>query len=530
VSTRDTQPAITQPYDEEAAQRLADEDLDTVLDTRPLPDALTSGPSKGRPELMASIGHIGRYALKYVVGEGGLGTVYAAHDPLLSRLIAIKTLNVDLPAADREQFNALFLNEAKAAGSLSHPHIVTTYDAGTSDQGTYIAMELLRGKDLRQLLAMGWRPTPAQAALIVRRVADALSYAHHKGVIHRDIKPANVFMVGRTQPRVLDFGIARIRQVESLAQRDDPQSRFQELIGGSPYYMAPEMVRQQAVDRRVDVYALGVVLYEMLVGQRAFGGNSLEDIAQEVLDKAVPLAHELNPAVPASLSEIVARAMHRDLDQRTRSARRLAGELRDWLHSVGADVGQAKATRLPGQDSATRDWRPLWWTLAGVGWAAALGVGGWMFWQSRAVKPVATDEAPLVAKAMATPARPQASTMAPAAPVAPVAPVAVPVPVPVTPTVATTVPAEAPKGMPAPATAAPASPTAAVAMGTVRLSVEPWAEVWVDGKSMGLTPPLTQLKLPAGAHKLQLRNGDLSPSELTVTVPAGKYVTVQHRF
>src|SRR5690606_23084889 len=122
-----------------------------------------------------------------VIGQGGLGTVYAAHDPLLSRLIAIKTLHVDLPAADREQFDALVLNEAKAAGSLNHIHIVTMYDAGPSEHGTYIAMELLKGRDLRQLMAMGWKPTPAQAALIVRRVADALSYAHHKGVIHRDI-------------------------------------------------------------------------------------------------------------------------------------------------------------------------------------------------------------------------------------------------------------------------------------------------------------------------------------------------------
>src|SRR5574343_1344729 len=106
------------------------------------------------------------------------------------------------------------------------------YDAGMTEQGTaYIAMEMLRGKDLRQLLAMGWKPTPAQAALIVRRVADALSYAHHKGVIHRDIKPANIFMVSRTQPRVLDFGIARITHQHDGAG---------DIAAGSPYYMAPE--------------------------------------------------------------------------------------------------------------------------------------------------------------------------------------------------------------------------------------------------------------------------------------------------
>ena len=119
---------------------------------------------------MPSIGHIGRYALKYVVGEGGLGTVYAAHDPLLSRLIAIKTLNLEISADEREAFNALFLNEARAAGGLSHPHIVTVFDAGISNHGgdnsAYIAMELLKGRDLRQLRLEGWRPTAMQAALL----------------------------------------------------------------------------------------------------------------------------------------------------------------------------------------------------------------------------------------------------------------------------------------------------------------------------------------------------------------------------
>ena len=170
--------------------------------------AFATNPQNPTEEQMPTVGHIGRYALKYRIGEGGLGTVYAAHDPLLSRLIAIKTLNLELTVEERESFNALFLNEARAAAGLSHPHIVTVFDAGTSDNSAYIAMELLKGRDLRQLREEGWRPTPEQAALIVRRVADALAYAHTKGVVHRDVKPANIFMVGRTQPRVLDFARA----------------------------------------------------------------------------------------------------------------------------------------------------------------------------------------------------------------------------------------------------------------------------------------------------------------------------------
>ena len=159
---------------EDEVELAAADDPDTVALTRPLPESDRIDPAKLRPDQLPSIGHIGRYALKYKIGEGGLGTVYAAHDPLLSRLIAIKTLHVDLPQADRARFDALFLNEARAAGSLNHTHIVTVYDAGTSERGPYIAMELLKGKDLRQWLQSGWRPTPAQAALIVRRVADPI--------------------------------------------------------------------------------------------------------------------------------------------------------------------------------------------------------------------------------------------------------------------------------------------------------------------------------------------------------------------
>ena len=362
MSTHPSQPAVTQPHEVDA-DRLVIDDVDTISETRPLPEPDPAELRRVRPESLPTIGHIGRYALKYVIGEGGLGTVYAAQDTLLSRLIAIKTLNVHLPAAEREQVDKLVLHEARAAAGLNHPYIVTVHDAGTSEQGSYIAMELLKGRDLRHLLSMGWKPTPQQAALIVRRVADALSYAHHKGVTHRDIKPANIFMVGRTQPRVLDFGIARIRQVEALAQRDDEASRFQELIGGSPFYMAPELVRREAGDQRVDVYALGVVLYEMLTGRRAFTGGSLDEIADAVLHQPVAPVHAVNPEIPQALSDIVAWAMHRDVSQRCRSARSLSHALRDWLD--GLDNGPVPASEAGQRRRRQGAWwrQPLVWFM-----------------------------------------------------------------------------------------------------------------------------------------------------------------------
>src|ERR1700712_5510886 len=264
-----------------------------------------------------SIGHVGRYALKTILGKGGLGTVYAAWDPLLSRTVALKTLHIDADPAARESLDALFLNEARAAAGLSHPHIVTVFDAGPSDTGVYIAMERLQGQDLRHLLLQGVRPGPIEAAQVVRRVADALAYAHRKGVVHCDVKPANIFMTGRTHPKVLDFGIARI------AHRDATPS-LEGVVAGSPYYLAPEQIDGRSVDRRRDVYSLGVVLYELLVGKKPFEGKSLEEITRAVKSAAVVPAHRVSPKVPLGLSTIAARAMARDPAQRYPSARYLS--------------------------------------------------------------------------------------------------------------------------------------------------------------------------------------------------------------
>ena len=487
----------------------AADEADHSLDTRPLPPPTPLISDHQAPQALPTIGQIGRYDLKFLIGEGGLGTVYAAYDPVLSRLIAVKTLHVDLPQDDLPAFNAMFLHEARAVASLSHPHIVTVHDAGVSEHGAYIAMALLKGKDLRQLLAMGWRPTPAQAALIVRRLADALAYAHQRGVEHRDIKPANVFMTGRTQPCILDFGIARIRQTERLGPKDDPESRLQEMVGGSPYYMAPEQVRREALDARVDVYALGVLLHELLTGRRVFGGDSLEAIAEAVLHAEVSSPDQLNPAVPASLSDIVMRAMHRDPGQRIRSARRLAQELRAWL-VVQDEARRVSRAQPPVAADGGRARRGLGW-LAGAGWAMALLGLGWGWWQHH------TDQSSLAEAPPLTQAQTQMQTQGPTQE---------PVPPPSAMASAPTslAPDEEPQTTPPPAVEAP------VTTGRVRLAVSPWGEIWVNGVFQGVTPPLNQLELPAGEHEILVRNGASPDRRVRITVEAGQTVRIQHQF
>lgn len=280
------------------------------------------------PETRPTTGHVGRYTLKETIGEGGMSRVSAAFDPILSRELAIKVLH--LPAGMRGTLGELILNEARAVGALNHPGIVTVYDAGVSDQGPYVAMERLNGCDLRRLLAEGWRPEHERAAKTVRRVADALAYAHDKGVVHCDVKPANIFMVDRRRPKLLDFGIAR-------ATHGGGAAALRGLITGSPYYLPPEQLRGQDADPRSDIYALGVVLYELLTGVKPFEGETLQAITQAVLHAPVVPAHVANPTVPATLSRIVARAMERRPTERFASAREMSHALRQWTLREEAD-------------------------------------------------------------------------------------------------------------------------------------------------------------------------------------------------
>ncbi len=540
---------------------------------------------------MPTIGHIGRYALKYQLGSGGLGTVFAAHDPLLSRLIAVKTLNVEIKEEERESFNTLFINEARAAGGLSHPHIVTVFDAGISDNRAYIAMELLKGRDLRQLRQEGWRATPAQAALIVRRVADALAFAHSKGVIHRDIKPANIFMVGRTQPRVLDFGIARVAH-----QHEGGDS----MPGaGSPYYMAPEQVRRQPADRRADVFSLGVVLYELLTDVKPFQGQTLKEITTAVLTHEPALASKIDNTVPKALADIAARAMAKDPEQRFRSARSFARELRQWLDANPVAPEAETTTPVPAPAAPRRRRAAL---VASVGLAVVALLAAGLWWQSTLVTPrsavalVPTHQGRSDAAAPAQAPVAQAAPIVTPAPTMP-APVAMPVAVAVAASASSTTAADAlllativPTTMvppmhspfaPAandPAAAATTTPTrhvelasasvaanggapitkesakdrrarearereakdreaqlaatalVAPATGTVKIAISPWGQVEVDGSPSGAAPPLTELRLAEGRHQIVVRNGDFTPYITSVNVAGGQVISLRYKF
>ena len=535
---------------------------DFGVDSQPAgPDSglMDSQPAPMDVELERSptLAHIGRYAVKGQLGAGGLGQVHEAWDPLLSRTVAVKTLQFNVADGERVALDGLFLNEARAAAGLSHPHIVTIHDAGLSANGVYIAMERLQGRDLQVALATGWRPTPAQAAQLVRRVADALAYAHARGVVHCDIKPANIFLCRRDKPKVLDFGIARVAHSASAPWLDG-------LVAGSPHYLAPEQLEGGTVDARTDIHALGVVFYELLSGRKAFDGDTVDQITNAVLNNHPAPAHEIRSNVPAVLSAIAAKAMARERNQRYSSAAAMAAELRRWFEQ------QALTTMSEGPPSA-----PPQGALLLEGPAAAAAAPGTQrlkqaSWIGLAL--VAAATAGFFTRGQPEPAQAQASAPAPAA----VAPAPAPAPAPTqagglptppeagsTATIADVVQpptvdpapvkpatATAPKAPTAPITprvaAAPARSKAAVAVttrepaaappaalattGSVQLAVSPWGNVEVNGAPAGTTPPLTRLTLPEGTHTITVRNDDFPPFTTTVQVSADKPVSLRHRF
>ncbi|MES2069788.1 MAG: serine/threonine-protein kinase [Pseudomonadota bacterium] len=274
---------------------------------------------------------VGRFYLTSELGKGSNGTVFLGHDPVIDRDVAIKTLASTPGIADKKQREQQFINEARAAGRLSHPNIVTIYDASSEGGTTFIAMEFLQGQDLREALAAGKRFDSIETVNIVVKVASALSYAHENGVIHRDIKPANIFILPNKQPKVVDFGIARAPNRILADQANPEHTLFNNNILGTPNYMSPEQATGQQVTATTDVYSLGAVMYEMLTQQKPFQGQNIDKLLQQIAHKTPKAPSELSPNVPVTLSNIVMKAMQKNPTDRYASAAEMEQALEKFL-------------------------------------------------------------------------------------------------------------------------------------------------------------------------------------------------------
>jgi serine/threonine-protein kinase len=267
------------------------------------------------------ISTLGRYKIISEIGQGAMGVVYKAVDPIIDRTVAIKTINLNLSKTELEEYEARFQQEIKAAGRLNHPNIVTIYDVGKTDQVAYMAMEFLEGKELKDMIASGTLPAADQAVDIIAQVADGLSFAHQQDIVHRDVKPSNIMVLKNSLAKITDFGIARL-----------PNSAVKTMTGlilGSPRYMSPEQVIGKTIDARSDIFSLGVVLYEALTSVAPFDGDNVNAIMYATVNTTPPPPSSHNRAVPPMLDLIVAKAMAKLLEDRYQSVRELADDLRE---------------------------------------------------------------------------------------------------------------------------------------------------------------------------------------------------------
>jgi serine/threonine protein kinase len=336
---------------------------------------------------------LGRHAVVEEIGRGAMGAVFLAKDPTIDRVVAIKLIQAaaGMGESDLEKYATRFYQEARAAGKLHHPGIVTVFDVAHTEDGTpYIVMEYVRGTTLSELMKTG--PLGfAEMLQITGEILDALGYAHEHGVIHRDVKPANVLVTLEGKVKIMDFGVAHLVGSE-LTQAEE--------VIGTPSYMAPEQLSKEAVDRRADIFAFGVLLYEMTTGRLPFTGDSIFAIAQAVVAEEPAPVHEVNPDVPAALSAVVARCVRKAPEQRFQTAAEVKQALLSafaasdvagappevlLVESEGVDAGATPpelgptpgAAPPPGRGLAAVRWRPSPRLIRrSAAAAAALGAGG----------------------------------------------------------------------------------------------------------------------------------------------------------
>jgi serine/threonine-protein kinase len=474
---------------------------------------------------------LGRYEILEEIGRGAMGAVFRARDPLIDRVVAIKTINVGLSRLEAEAFEKRFDREARSAGRLNHPNIVTIYDVGKSGDVAYIAMELLEGQSLRDILDSGVvLPTPTIAD-IAAQIADGLASAHEAGVIHCDIKPANIIVLASGLAKITDFGIARL---------PTGSRTFIGNVVGSPKYISPEQVVGRPVDARSDVFSLGAVLYEVLTGTPPFEGTALDEILHNVINVSPDPPTSRNRSLPAAFDAIVARALAKHPDDRYQSAREMSADLRQLAlvgprNAFGAAAAQKRPARTQPGDStvvidppaagdpeeyaaiddgtapAHRGWRS---PLVRYGMPAALlvAVAAWAMYSAQPPRSVSVAASVVSAEDSQRDAAP-----AFAAPVTGESPVNA-------------------KGAGAPAAvvatlAPPAAPGAkSAALVRVDFAVTPWGEVYIDGRKTGITPPLNEIRLTAGKHTIEIRNTTFQPYRQTVDLRADRSVRIKHKF
>ncbi|MGK2859472.1 MAG: protein kinase domain-containing protein [Thermoanaerobaculia bacterium] len=287
---------------------------------------------------------LGRYEIVRELGKGAMGIVYLARDPVIGRMVALKTIRFGLSADPDEEreFQERFVREAQATGILNHPSIVTVHDLGqdSANQVSFIAMEYVEGANLRELIQGHKIPPWHELAELLAQVAEALDFAHLKGIVHRDIKPANIIVCAGLRAKITDFGIAKIASVSANLTTTGQ-------FLGTPNYMAPEQVKGQPVDGRTDLFSLGVVLYEALTGKKPFAGDSLTAISYKIVHEPFLAPRRVDGRIPSGFEPILSKCLSKEPALRYQRGRDIAADLRRLAETIAAENAAAARTVVP---------------------------------------------------------------------------------------------------------------------------------------------------------------------------------------
>ncbi len=316
--------------------------------TRPMGDfsataafACGSGLLEG---MMETVSKAGRYEIVGELGRGAMGIVYKAVDPVIGRTVAVKSIRLSEEGTglSRPELLARFQTEARAAGLLTHPNIVVVFDAGEEDGLYYITMELVEGKSLQALLDGGHAFPLPRTLRIMDQTCSALQFAHERNVVHRDIKPANLMLTADDTVKITDFGTAKILQFGTVQQTAH--------VMGTPSYMSPEQVKGRAVDGRSDIFSLGVMLYEMVTGEKPFPGQNITTVIYKIVNEDPVPPRQIDPTIHPGISAVAMKALAKEPEQRYQSCREMLEDLRNY-RTLGVGGGNPQSTMVMGGGS-----------------------------------------------------------------------------------------------------------------------------------------------------------------------------------